>query len=215
MIARPAAAKTRIIYLLLCVSLLFLCEANGDAQQQRVPHLRKQGTATQLIVDDKPFLVLAGELGNSSSSGLEYMRPVWPKLAALKLNTVLIPVYWELIEPVEGKFDFTLVDGLIQDARKQNLHLVPLWFASWKNSMSCYAPSWVKTDQVKPSRWKVRVSASPRKNSQASQRRANVPLPPGSTRSEPEIMDFPRADSECLSISVLRSLPRITGELAP
>ena len=147
MIARPAAAKTRIIYLLLCVSLLFLCEANGDAQQQRLPHLRKQGTATQLIVDDKPFLVLAGELGNSSSSGLEYMRPVWPKLAALKLNTVLIPVYWELIEPVEGKFDFTLVDGLIQDARKYNLRLVPLWFASWKNSMSCYAPAWVKTDQ--------------------------------------------------------------------
>jgi len=127
--------------------LLFLCEANGDAQQQRLPRLRKQGTATQLIVDDKPFLVLAGELGNSSSSGLEYMRPVWPKLAALKLNTVLIPVYWELIEPVEGKFDFTLVDGLIQDARKYNLRLVPLWFASWKNSMSCYAPAWVKTDQ--------------------------------------------------------------------
>jgi beta-galactosidase GanA len=147
MIARPAAAKTRITYLLLCASLVLIYQANSQAQQQRVPHLRKQGTATQLIVDDKPFLVLAGELGNSSSSGLEYMRPVWPKLAALKLNTVLIPVYWELIEPVEGKFDFTLVDGLIQDARKQNLHLVPLWFASWKNSMSCYAPSWVKTDQ--------------------------------------------------------------------
>jgi len=147
MIARPVAAKTRITYLLLCASLVLIYQANSQAQQQRVPHLRKQGTATQLIVDDKPFLVLAGELGNSSSSGLEYMRPVWPKLAALKLNTVLIPVYWELIEPVEGKFDFTLVDGLIQDARKQNLHLVPLWFASWKNSMSCYAPSWVKTDQ--------------------------------------------------------------------
>ena len=147
MIARPAAAKTRITYLLLCASLVLIYQANSQAQQQRVPHLRKQGTATQLIVDDKPFLVLAGELGNSSSSGLEYMRPVWPKLAALKLNTVLIPVYWELIEPVEGKFDFTLVDGLIQDARKYNLRLVPLWFASWKNSMSCYAPAWVKTDQ--------------------------------------------------------------------
>ena len=147
MIARPVAAKTRITYLLLCASLVLIYQANSQAQQQRVPHLRKQGTATQLIVDDKPFLVLAGELGNSSSSGLEYMRPVWPKLAALKLNTVLIPVYWELIEPVEGKFDFTLVDGLIQDARKYNLRLVPLWFASWKNSMSCYAPAWVKTDQ--------------------------------------------------------------------
>jgi beta-galactosidase GanA len=117
------------------------------AQQSRAPYLRKQGTATQLIVDDKPFLVLAGELGNSSSSNVEYMRPIWPKVAALNLNTVLIPVYWELIEPTEGKFDFSLVDDLIQDARKHKLRLVPLWFASWKNSMSSYAPGWVKTNQ--------------------------------------------------------------------
>ena len=117
------------------------------AQQPRAPYLRKQGTATQLIVDGKPFLVLAGELGNSSSSNVEYMRPIWPKLAAMNLNTVLIPVYWELLEPTEGKFDFDLIDGLIQDARKYNLRLVPLWFASWKNSMSSYAPSWVKTNQ--------------------------------------------------------------------
>jgi len=117
------------------------------AQQTRAPYLRKQGTATQLIVDEKPFLVLAGELGNSSSSNAEYMRSVWPKLAAMNLNTVLIPVYWELLEPTEGKFDFSLIDGLVQDARKYNLRLVPLWFASWKNSMSSYAPSWVKTNQ--------------------------------------------------------------------
>ena len=118
-----------------------------NAQQSRAPYLRKQGTATQLIVDDRPFLVLAGELGNSSSSSVDYMNPIWPKLAALKLNTVLMPVSWELIEPTEGKFDFTLVDGLIRDARKQNLRLVPLWFGSWKNSMSSYAPAWVKPDQ--------------------------------------------------------------------
>ena len=118
------------------------------AQQNPVPHLRKQGTATQLIVDGKPFLVLAGELGNSTFVQCwTYMRPIWPKLVALNLNTVLVPVYWELIEPTEGKFDFTLVDGLIQEARKHKLRLVPLWFASWKNSMSCYAPAWVKTDQ--------------------------------------------------------------------
>lgn len=116
-------------------------------QAGRIPFLRKQGSATQLMVDNKPFLVLAGELGNSSSSDLEYMRPIWSKLAAMNLNTVLVPVYWELIEPTEGKFDFTLVDGLIQEARKHKLRLVPLWFASWKNSMSCYAPAWVKTNQ--------------------------------------------------------------------
>src|SRR5881296_483761 len=136
-----------LVQLLTWATLITVVPLSQGTQQASLPYLRKQGTATQLIVDGQPFLVLAGELGNSSSSSLEYMRPIWPKLAALNLNTVLMPVYWELIEPAEGKFDFSLVDGLIQDARKQKLHLVPLWFASWKNSMSCYAPAWVKTSQ--------------------------------------------------------------------
>jgi len=114
---------------------------------QQPPHLEKQGSATRLIVDGKPFLILGGELGNSSSSSVDYMRPIWPKLVKLHLNTVLMPVYWELIEPQEGRYDFSLVDALINDARANKIRIVPLWFASWKNSMSSYAPSWVKKDQ--------------------------------------------------------------------
>ena len=112
-----------------------------------IPHLRQQGTATQLIVDDEPFLILGGELGNSSTSNLDYMKSQWPKLVKLNLNTVLAPVYWDLIESQEGAFDFALVDALVQDARRHNLRLVLLWFASFKNSMSCYAPIWIKTNQ--------------------------------------------------------------------
>src|SRR5258706_16172502 len=138
----------KVVKLVIAGAILLTCFMPiRGAPQYRAPSLRQQGTATQLVVADKPFLVLAGELGNSTSSSLEYMRSIWPRLASLKLNTVLIPVYWELIEPTEGKFDFTLVDGLIQEARRHNVRLVPLWFASWKNSMSCYAPAWVKTDQ--------------------------------------------------------------------
>jgi len=140
-------SKQRLMSPVIAVATVMISHLHVHAQQSRQPYLRKQGTATQLVVDEKPFLVLAGELGNSSSSSVEYMTPVWPRLAALKLNTVLMPVYWELIEPTEGKFDFTLVDGLIQDARKHNLKIVPLWFGSWKNSMSSYVPGWVKTDQ--------------------------------------------------------------------
>ena len=140
--------KRQRITRLIIISILIAClPPVCAAQNSAIPHLRKQGTAIQLVVDDRPFLVLAGELGNSSSSSLDYMKPIWPKLVALNLNTVLVPVYWELIEPAEGKFDFALVDGLIQEARKHKLRVVPLWFASWKNSMSCYAPAWVKTNQ--------------------------------------------------------------------
>src|SRR5215471_20390618 len=90
------------------LSILIFALGLSTLQAQQQPHLRKQGNATQLIVDGKPFLVLAGELGNSSSSSLEYMQPVWPKLARMNLNTVLVPVSWELIEPVEEKYDFTI-----------------------------------------------------------------------------------------------------------
>jgi beta-galactosidase GanA len=119
----------------------------GVAVQAAPPRLQQQGSTQQLIVDGKPFLILGGELGNSSASSAEYMRPHWPRLKAMHLNTVLAPVEWDLIEPVEGKFDWTSVDELLRDARAHDLKLVILWFGAWKNSMSTYAPSWVKRDQ--------------------------------------------------------------------
>ena len=70
------------------------------------PRLERTGSLTRLMVDEQPFLMLAGELHNSSSSSLDYMKPIWPKLAAMNLNTVLAPVSWELLEPEEGKFEF-------------------------------------------------------------------------------------------------------------
>lgn len=114
--------------------------------ESNIPHLRRQGEATQLIVDGAPLVLLAGELHNSSSSSLAYMAPIWDKLIALRLNTVLAAVSWELIEPEEGRFDFTLVDGLVKEARRHNLRLVLLWFGSWKNGVSSYTPAWVKRD---------------------------------------------------------------------
>jgi hypothetical protein len=91
-------------------------------------------------------LIIGGELHNSSASSLAYMEPIWARLTALHLNTVLAVVSWELVEPQEGVFDFTLVDGLIRQAREHDLRLVLLWFGTWKNGMSSYAPAWVKRD---------------------------------------------------------------------
>lgn len=118
----------------------------ASAQVTSVPHLEKRRNITQLVVEGKPFLVLGGELHNSSTSGPAYMRPIWEQMKRKNLNTVIAPVYWELLEPAEGKFDFSLVDSMIYGARKQNLHLIILWFASWKNGYSTYAPGWVKND---------------------------------------------------------------------
>jgi beta-galactosidase GanA len=134
--------------LIACLCLSVSCATErAPKPTSQPPHLRVQGDASQLIVAGRPFLMLAGELGNSTASDLEYLRPFWPRLRALHLNTVLAPVYWELIEPEEGRFDFDLVDGLVEGARTNEVRLVLLWFGSWKNSMSSYAPAWVKRDQ--------------------------------------------------------------------
>jgi hypothetical protein len=126
--------------------LLFLLSPAPVMGQNALPHLKKQGTATQLTVDEKPFLILGGELGNSSASSPEDIERIFPKLQRMGLNTVLVPAYWDLIEPVEGTFDFGLIDKAIGQARENRLKVVFLWFGAWKNSMSCYAPLWFKQD---------------------------------------------------------------------
>jgi hypothetical protein len=133
--------KLRNIFCCTFIGCLVMAAQNAPSE---IPHLRKQGTATQLIVDGQPFLVLAGELTNNSATSVEYMKPIWAKLVEAKLNTVLATVAWNQVEPQEGKFDFSVVDGIIRDARSHNLRLVLLWFASWKNSLSSYPPDWVK-----------------------------------------------------------------------
>jgi beta-galactosidase GanA len=130
----------------LCALLAGLLHAPAmPAADAAIPTLRAQGSATQLIVDGEPFLMLAGETGNSSGEP-DYLRPHWQKFRDLHLNTLLVPVYWDLVEPREGEFDFASVDGMLADARANEMRLVLLWFGSWKNSMSAYAPAWVKRD---------------------------------------------------------------------
>jgi Domain of unknown function (DUF5597)/Beta-galactosidase len=139
--------KLRTLFLstLLC-ALAFVAGSDlaSTSSASEIAHLRKQGTAAQLIVDGKPFIVLSGELGNNAGTSMEYMKSVWPKLVEARINTVMTGVSWAQIEPEEGKFDFRTVDGMIQGAREHNLRYVPLWFASWKNALSSYPPVWVK-----------------------------------------------------------------------
>jgi len=125
---------------------LFVLVRSVQAQSPALPYLKKHGEATQLIVDGKPYLVLGGELRNSSNSNLTNLRPIWPRLVKANINTVLATVSWEQMEPQEGVFDFTLIDGLIDQARENKMKVILLWFGSWKNTVSTYVPGWVKED---------------------------------------------------------------------
>src|SRR5208283_3396894 len=92
-----------LVFALCAAALTVSCAAQTDTG---TPHLRKQGTATQLMVDGKPYLALAGELMNNSATALEPLEPTWPKLVAANLNTVLVGISWAQMEPEEGKFNF-------------------------------------------------------------------------------------------------------------
>lgn len=131
------------------VLVAFFIVMNANSQNRNLPHLEKVDGKTEFMVDNKPFLMFAGELHNSSAGSAHYMRPIWRNLKENNLNTVIAPVSWELIEPVEGKFDFTVVDSMIIGARKENLRLVILWFGTWKNAKSTYVPDWIKGNTTK------------------------------------------------------------------
>ena len=157
--------KIKMIYRVLHRALLLSFIISGVmsltfAQTKQIPHLEKRGSATQLIVDGEPYLILGGELMNTASSSLEYMKPVWPRLSKLNLNTVLIAVAWAWVEPEEGKFDFSLVDGLLESARANNQRIVFLWFGSWKNGISSFVPSWVKENQERFPRVQIKSGKS-------------------------------------------------------
>jgi hypothetical protein len=128
--------------------LLISALLTAAAYPQALPHMEKRGAATQLIVDGKPFLALSGELANTAPSNLDYMQRIFPILARqVHLNTVLTAMAWAWIEPQEGQYDFHLADAAIENANKCDLRIVWLWFGSWKNGQSNFAPGWVKANQ--------------------------------------------------------------------
>ena len=111
-----------------------------------IPYLKDCNGKKLLVVQGKPFIMLAGEVHNSNSSSLEYMEGVWEQAEALGMNSLLVPVTWEMIEPEEGEFDFSVVDGLMEQAKREKKKLGILWFGSWKNAECRYVPGWGKKD---------------------------------------------------------------------
>ncbi len=133
-----------IIVLATAIALWVCNQANA-----KPPHLRAHGPTTQLIVDDNPFLVIGGQVHNSSSGSPEYFDRTVDKLVQLHVNTVLAPVTWELLEPTEGTYDFGQLERMVRTARKYHVKLIVLWFGSWKNGVSQYAPAWVRRDTAR------------------------------------------------------------------
>lgn len=116
-----------------------------------IPEIRKdEKNIDTLYVDGSPFFAYCGELHNSDASSPDYMEnKVWPELRELHMNSVIVPVCWELIEEKEGVYSFERVDSLILQARREGMKLIFIWFGLWKNSESMYVPGWMKRDSAR------------------------------------------------------------------
>src|SRR5581483_404641 len=109
------------------------------------PRLIEQGGRYALMVDGAPYLMLGAQSGNSSDWPAT-LPEVWPAIEYLHANTLETPIYWEQFEPKPGQFDYSEVDLLLQQARQRQVHLVLLWFGTWKNGSQHYMPEWMKLD---------------------------------------------------------------------
>lgn len=136
----------RLIVLPTFLFLLLISPVSLLAQE--TTHIANKDGRFALVVDGQPYLMLGAQINNSSSWDSS-LPNVWPALEAMHVNTVEAPVYWEQFEPEPGKFDFTAVDQLVNGAREHKLHLVILWFGTWKNGQAHYVPEWVKTNLKK------------------------------------------------------------------
>jgi hypothetical protein len=136
--------KIRLI--ITCLACLYF--PTGFAQHALPAIVKKANGAYSFTVDGKPFTVLGAQLWNSSTWPT-ILDKTWPQLKELGCNTIEAPIYWQNIEPEQGRYNFKELDYLIEGARKQGLRLILLWFASFKNGSSQYPPEWVLTQPLK------------------------------------------------------------------
>jgi hypothetical protein len=135
--------KSICCHFVIAIVITFVLSASSLAEEP--PKLVQKDGRYALMVDGRPFLILGGQIHNSSGWPSE-LPQVWDSMAALHANTIEAPVYWEQLEAQEGHFDFTNVDQIVEGARAHNLRLVLLWFGTWKNGNMHYVPAWVKAD---------------------------------------------------------------------
>ncbi len=132
---------------------------SGTAWAQELPRLVQQDGRATLMVDGKPYFMLGAQVDNSSGWP-ERLRQVWPAAERMRLNTLEVPVYWEQMEPERGRFDFTVVDDVLAQAREHKVRLVLLWFGTWKNGKMHYVPEWVKQDTARYPRMMTKGGAA-------------------------------------------------------
>ncbi|MDR1899759.1 MAG: DUF5597 domain-containing protein [Treponema sp.] len=111
-----------------------------------MPHLEELNGRKALYVDGKPFIILGLQWDCDGCYTPEDMDPFFEHGKKMGLNTASLLLYWREIEPNEGEYHFEMLDHRIEMARKFNMKIVLVWFASFKNGDLTYAPDYIRAD---------------------------------------------------------------------
>lgn len=136
--------KQKIHSIRLSLGLLSWCVALPLTAQ--LPEIKPVNDKWLLHVHGEPMLLISGHVMNSSTFDVAFMETVWPRMKAFNLNTLILPISWQAVEPEEGVFDFSLIDHAIEQARAHDMKMVLAWFGTWKNARSFYPPEYVMSD---------------------------------------------------------------------
>jgi hypothetical protein len=138
----PKQMKTLIIAALLA-ALALSPASRAQVKDHPIPRIAQKDGRYALLVDGAPFLMLGAQSHNSSDWPATLPK-VWSAIEYLHANTLETPIYWEQFEPRPGQFDSSAIDTILAQARQHHVHLVLLWFGTWKNGSQHYMPEWMK-----------------------------------------------------------------------
>ena len=137
----------RVRVTLLAVLLAPALPAQSSPHSPSLPHIVEKDGRYALFVDGAPYLMLGAQVNNSSAWPAS-MAQVWPTVERMGINTLEAPIYWEQFEPQRGHFDPSVLHTLLAQARQHHVHLVLLWFGTWKNGSDHYTPPFFKLNEA-------------------------------------------------------------------
>jgi hypothetical protein len=115
----------------------------------QISELKKLNGHTALYVDNNPFIILGLQLDCDSCYDSSTIDDLMKQIGVLGGNTAACLLYWRLIEPEEGQYDFSILESMIESAKRYDLRIVLVWFGSYKNACTHYAPDWFQNTPQK------------------------------------------------------------------
>jgi hypothetical protein len=104
-----------------------------------------------IVVCGQPRLILYGETLEevmTDAADVPCYGDQFDKWKRQGLNTVGAIIQWNRFELRKDQYEYAMIDGLIEAARERNMHLIIVWFGTWRNLQSNYLPKYIRDEKI-------------------------------------------------------------------